>query len=64
MFDEESSWFRHLKALGESQGFLTYAQVNDVLPAAIVHPLEIEEIVDQLKGSGIQVVPDSPMAGN
>jgi hypothetical protein len=50
---------RHLKALGQSQGFLTFAQVNENLPLAIVDPEEIEAIVEQLKRSGIRVVPDS-----
>jgi Sigma-70 factor, region 1.1 len=64
MFDEKSPWFQHLKALGEAQGFLTYAQFNESLPLAIVDPVEIEEIVEQLKRSGILVVPDSPAVGN
>ncbi len=51
MFDEASSWLEHLKALGQSQGFLTYAQVNERLPLAIVDPEEIEAIVEQLKRS-------------
>jgi RNA polymerase primary sigma factor len=64
MSDEASSWSKHLKALGRSQGFLTYAQVNERLPLAIVDPEEIEAIVEQLKRSGIRVVPDSPAIGN
>jgi Sigma-70 factor, region 1.1 len=39
------------------QGYLTYAQVNERLPLAIVHPEKIEEIVEQLKRSGIRIVP-------
>jgi hypothetical protein len=58
--DEDSSWLRHLKALGQSQGFLTYAQVNERLPLTMVDPEEIETIVQQLKSSGIRVVPDPP----
>jgi hypothetical protein len=58
--DEASSWLRHLKTLGQSQGFLTFAQVNESLPLAIVDPEEIERIVDQLKHSGISVVPNPP----
>jgi Sigma-70 factor, region 1.1 len=63
MSDEDSSWLRLLKALGKSQGFLTYAQVNERLPRAMVDPEEIEAIVEQLKSLGIRVVPDSPTAG-
>ena len=47
MSDEASSWLEHLKALGQSQGFLTYAQVNERLPLAIVDPEEIEAIVER-----------------
>jgi hypothetical protein len=64
MSDEASSWLQHLKTLGQSQGFLTYAQVNESLPLAIVDPVEIEAIVEQLKRSGIRVVPDSSPIGN
>jgi RNA polymerase primary sigma factor len=64
MSDDPPSWLQQLKALGQSQGFLTYAQFNDSLPLAIVDPLEIEKIVEQLKGSGILVVPNSPAVGN
>ena len=60
---EDLSWLQHLNALGQSQGFLTYAQVNESLPLAMVDPEEIESIVEQLKSSGIRVVPDSPKAG-
>ena len=57
MSDETSWWLQHLTALGQSQGFLTYAQVNTGLPLAIVDPEKIEEIVEQLKRSGIRIVP-------
>ncbi|SRR5229473_1443506 len=40
MSDEASSWLEHLKVLGQSQGFLTYAQVNERLPLAVL-PLMI-----------------------
>jgi RNA polymerase primary sigma factor len=46
-----------LEGAGQSQGYLTYAQVNESLPLAIVDPEEIEEIVEQLKRSGIRIVP-------
>jgi hypothetical protein len=59
MSDENPVWFQHLTKLGQSQGFLTYAQVNASMPRALVDPLEIEEIVNRLKRVGIEVVPDS-----
>jgi hypothetical protein len=58
MADEASLWLQNLKALGQSQGYLTYAQINESLPLAIVHPEKIEEVVNQLKGSGIRIVPE------
>jgi hypothetical protein len=56
MTGEEPPWLQHLRALGQAQGFLTYAQVNDTLPRAMVDPEEIEAAVEQLKHSGIRVV--------
>jgi hypothetical protein len=56
MFEDGQPWFRYLRALGKSQGFLTYAQVNNGLPLAIVDPPKIEEIVDRLKYLGVKVV--------
>jgi hypothetical protein len=55
--DTAPLWLQNLKTLGQSQGYLTYAQVNGSLPLAIVDPEEIEEIVEQLKRSGIRIVP-------
>ena len=43
MSEEELAWLQHLNALGQSQGYLTYAQVNESLPVVMVDPLEIEE---------------------
>jgi hypothetical protein len=61
---DETSWLQHLKTLGQSQGFLTYVQVNKAMPLAIVDPVEIDAIVEQLKCSGIRVVPDSSTVGS
>jgi hypothetical protein len=46
-----------LKTLGQSQDYLSYAQINGSLPLAIVEPEEIGKIVDQLKHSGIRIEP-------
>ena len=59
MSEEELAWLQHLNALGQSQGYLTYAQVNESLPVVMVDPLEIEGVVERLKRSGIRIVPDS-----
>lgn len=58
MAAEASLWLQNLKALGQSQGYLTYAQINESLPSGIVHPETIEEVVNQLKGTGIRIVPE------
>lgn len=58
MTNEEPPWLRYLKALGQPHGFLTYAQVNEKLPRAMVDPEEIEAVVEQLKRSGIRIVPE------
>jgi RNA polymerase primary sigma factor len=57
---DAQSWFQELEALGLSQGFLTYAQVNDRLPLSMVDPEEIERTVERLKKTGIRIVPESP----
>jgi hypothetical protein len=51
---------QQLKALGLKHGFLTYAQVNEKLPASFVDPREIESIVEQLERSGVRVIENSP----
>ena len=61
---DEASWLQRLKTLGQSQGFLTYVQVNKAMPLAIVDPVEIDAIVEELKRSGVRVVPDSSNGGN
>jgi len=53
-------WFQDLEALGRSQGFLTYAQVNERLPPTMVDPEEIDRTVERLKKTGIRIVPQSP----
>jgi len=59
-----SAWLQRLQSLAQHQGYLTYAQVNNNLPLAMVDPGKIEAIVEQLKRSGIPVVPHSPESGN
>jgi len=55
---ESLTWLHQLKSRGSERGFLTHAQVNEMLPLEIVDPNEIEKVVEQLKSSGIRVVPD------
>jgi RNA polymerase primary sigma factor len=51
---------QRLKRLGQQQGFLTFAQVNDALPSDVVDPEKIENIVDQLTSVGIRVLEHAP----
>jgi hypothetical protein len=55
--DTSPLWLQNLKTLGQSQDYLSYAQINGSLPLAIVEPEEIGKIVDQLKHSGIRIEP-------
>ena len=57
MTDTLPLWLQDLKAMGKSQGYLTYAQINGSLPLHIVEPEEIEKIVGELKHSGIRIEP-------
>jgi hypothetical protein len=57
---EAEKWFRDLEALGHSQGFLSYSQVNERMPLTMVDPEEIEQTVESLKKTGIRIVPQSP----
>jgi hypothetical protein len=45
MSDEVFNFLERLKQLGQTQGFLTHAQVNEQTPPAIVDPEEIADIV-------------------
>ncbi len=45
-----------LIALGKKKGYLTYDEVNDVLPADIVSSDEIDEIFEMLNDEDIQIV--------
>jgi hypothetical protein len=55
--DTSPLWLQNLKTLGQSQDYLSYAQINGSLPLAIVEPEEIEKIVDQLKHSSSRIEP-------
>jgi len=59
MAEETALWLQNLKTLGQSQGFLTHAQINESMPLAVVDPEKIEEIVERLNRAGIRVVPMS-----
>src|ERR1700682_6235779 len=58
--EDRPSQLKLLIARGKEQGYLTYAQVNDHLPAEIVDPEQIEGIVNTINDMGIPVYEKAP----
>jgi RNA polymerase primary sigma factor len=56
------SQLKLLLAKGKEQGYLTYAEVNDHLPADIVDPDQVEDIIQMINDMGIQVYESAPDA--
>jgi len=56
------SQLKLLVAKGKEQGYLTYAEVNDHLPADIVDSDQIEDIIQMINDMGIQVFESAPDA--
>ena len=59
---QEQSRIRDLIALGRDQGYLTFAEVNDHLPAEISDPDQVEDIIQMLGDMGIAVLESTPDA--
>ncbi|KAF3982420.1 MAG: RNA polymerase sigma factor RpoD [Methylococcales symbiont of Hymedesmia sp. n. MRB-2018] len=60
--EHKQSQIKQLIAKGKSQGYLTYAEVNDHLPRDIVDPEQIEDIISMISDMGIQVNEVAPDA--
>ena len=60
--EQQQSQLRKLIAKGKEQGYLTYAEVNDHLPAGIIDPDQIEEIISMINDMGIAVHEEAPDA--
>ncbi len=58
----QRSLLKALIAKGKEQGFLTYTEVNDHLPADIVDPEQVEGIISMINDMGIQVFESAPDA--
>lgn len=56
------SQLKILLAKGKEQGYLTYAQVNDHLPADIVDSDQVEDIIQMINDMGITVYEHAPDA--
>ena len=57
---EQQSQLKELIAKGKEQGYLTYAEVNDHLPADISDPDQIEDIIRMITEMGIKVFEQAP----
>ncbi len=64
MKQERESQLKLLIAKGKEQGYLTYREVNDFLPADIVDPEQIEDIISMINDMGISVQEFAPTADN
>ena len=60
--EQQRSRLKELIARGKEQGYLTYAEVNDHLPADITDPESIEEIIGMIGDMGIRVADIAPEA--
>lgn len=60
--EQKQSQIKQLIAKGKTQGYLTYAEVNDHLPSDIVDPEQIEAIIGMIVDMGIQVNEIAPDA--
>ena len=59
---QQQSQLKELIAKGKEQGYLTYAAVNDHLPADISDPDQIEDIIRMITEMGIKVFEQAPDA--
>ena len=57
---QSTSQLATLIQMGKDQGYLTYAEVNDQLPASITESDQIEDIVQMLMDVGIKIFESAP----
>lgn len=62
MEQTQQSQLKLLVQKGKEQGYLTYAEVNDHLPADIVDSDQIEDIISMINDMGIKVFESAPDA--
>ena len=60
--EQQQSRLKELISKGKDQGYLTYAEVNDHLPADISDPDQIEDIIRMINDMGITVYEAAPDA--
>ncbi|MBY7860995.1 RNA polymerase sigma factor RpoD [Vibrio fluvialis] len=64
MDQNPQSQLKLLVIKGKEQGYLTYAEVNDHLPAEIVDSEQVEDIIQMINDMGIKVVETAPDAND
>ncbi len=57
--DERNAKLKELIKLAQEQGYLTYDDVNEVMPESVVSPEEFDGILILLRGMDIEVIEDS-----
>ncbi|MGE3318544.1 MAG: RNA polymerase sigma factor RpoD [Candidatus Berkiella sp.] len=57
---QAATQLQDLIAAGKEKGYLTYAEVSDMLPYHIVDPEQVEEIISMINDMGIDVYEDTP----
>jgi RNA polymerase primary sigma factor len=60
--EQQRSRLKELIARGKENGYLTYAEVNDHLPADMADPEQIEDFISMINDMGIEVREDAPEA--
>ena len=58
--ESQKSRLKDLITRGKEQGYLTYGEVNDHLPADITDPEQIEDIISMINDMGIRVSEEAP----
>jgi len=54
--EEKNEKLKELIKLAKEQGYLTYGDVNDILPENILSPEELDAILIQLRGMDIEII--------
>lgn len=58
--EQQATQLQELIAAGKEKGYLTYAEVSDLLPYHIVDPEQVEDIIGIINDMGIDVYEDAP----
>jgi RNA polymerase primary sigma factor len=60
--EERYEQVRHLLALGKERGYLLFDEVNDILPAEVHSPEEIDDLLATFERYGIDIYEDVTVA--